>query len=32
VLLAGVIISLLFFGVVRALTARQAYATALARR
>nr|WP_315249187.1 CHASE domain-containing protein [uncultured Duganella sp.] len=30
VLLAGVIISLLFFGVVRALTARQAYATALA--
>jgi signal transduction histidine kinase/DNA-binding response OmpR family regulator/integral membrane sensor domain MASE1 len=32
VLLAGVIISLLFFGVVRALTARQAYATALARQ
>ncbi|WP_332851857.1 CHASE domain-containing protein [Duganella sp. S19_KUP01_CR8] len=30
VLLAGVIISLLFFGVVRALTARQAYAAALA--
>ena len=30
VLLAGAIISLLFFGVVRALTARQAYATALA--
>ncbi|GJJ03059.1 hypothetical protein RugamoR64_35970 [Duganella rhizosphaerae] len=30
VLLAGVIISLLFFGVVRALTARQTYATALA--
>ena len=32
VLLAGVIISLLFFGVVRALTARHAYATALARQ
>jgi signal transduction histidine kinase/DNA-binding response OmpR family regulator/integral membrane sensor domain MASE1 len=32
VLLAGVIISLLFFGVVRALTARQAYATAMARQ
>jgi signal transduction histidine kinase/DNA-binding response OmpR family regulator/integral membrane sensor domain MASE1 len=32
VLLAGVIISLLFFAVVRALTARQAYATALARQ
>jgi len=32
VLLAGVIISLLFFGVVRALTARQAYATALANQ
>ncbi|MYM28150.1 response regulator [Duganella sp. CY15W] len=32
VLLAGVIISLLFFGVVRALTARQAYATALAQQ
>ncbi|NVM78273.1 signal transduction histidine kinase/DNA-binding response OmpR family regulator/integral membrane sensor domain MASE1 [Duganella sp. SG902] len=32
VLLAGVIISLLFFGVVRALSARQAYATALARQ
>jgi signal transduction histidine kinase/CheY-like chemotaxis protein/integral membrane sensor domain MASE1 len=32
VLLAGVIISLLFFGVVRALTARQSYATALARQ
>ncbi|MYM80949.1 response regulator [Duganella sp. FT50W] len=32
VLLAGVIISLLFFGVVRALTARQAYATALAKQ
>ncbi|TFW13453.1 CHASE domain-containing protein [Duganella callida] len=32
VLLAGGIISLLFFGVVRALTARQAYATALARQ
>jgi signal transduction histidine kinase/CheY-like chemotaxis protein/integral membrane sensor domain MASE1 len=32
VLLAGVIISLLFFGVVRALTARQTYATALARQ
>ncbi|USX17723.1 CHASE domain-containing protein [Oxalobacteraceae bacterium OTU3REALA1] len=32
VLLAGVIISLLFFGVVRALTARQVYATALARQ
>jgi len=30
VLLAGAIISLLFFGVVRALTARQAYAAALA--
>ncbi|RFP19405.1 MULTISPECIES: CHASE domain-containing protein [unclassified Duganella] len=30
VLLAGVIISLLFFGVVRALTARQTYAAALA--
>ncbi|OEZ63676.1 CHASE domain-containing protein [Duganella sp. HH105] len=30
VLLAGAIISLLFFGVVRALTARQAYASALA--
>lgn len=30
VLLAGTIISLLFFGVVRALTARQAYASALA--
>ena len=32
VLLAGVIISLLFFGVVRALTARHVYATALARQ
>ncbi|HEX8406599.1 MAG TPA: CHASE domain-containing protein, partial [Duganella sp.] len=32
VLLAGVVISLLFFGVVRALTARQVYATALARQ
>jgi signal transduction histidine kinase/DNA-binding response OmpR family regulator/integral membrane sensor domain MASE1 len=32
VLLAGVIISLLFFGVVRVLTARQAYATALAQQ
>jgi len=32
VLLAGVIISLLFFGVVRALTARQVYATAMARQ
>ena len=32
VLLAGVVISLLFFGVVRALTARHVYATALARQ
>ena len=32
VLLGGVIISLLFFGVVRALTARHVYATALARQ
>ena len=32
VLLAGVIISLLFFGVVRALTARHSFATALARQ
>jgi signal transduction histidine kinase/DNA-binding response OmpR family regulator/integral membrane sensor domain MASE1 len=32
VLLAGVIISLLFFGVVRALTARHTFATALARQ
>ncbi|MET0264191.1 MAG: CHASE domain-containing protein [Duganella sp.] len=32
VLLAGVIISLLFFGVVRALTARHVYATGLARQ
>jgi signal transduction histidine kinase/DNA-binding response OmpR family regulator/integral membrane sensor domain MASE1 len=32
VLLAGVIISLLFFGVVRALAARQSYATALAHK
>jgi signal transduction histidine kinase/CheY-like chemotaxis protein/integral membrane sensor domain MASE1 len=32
VLLAGVIISLLFFGVVRALAARQSFATALARQ